>query len=1597
MHNRTFRLFISSTFGDFAAERLLLQNEVFPKLEQFCADRGVRFQAVDLRWGISSTARKHHETMRICLEEIRRSQELSPRPNFVALLGDRYGWEPIPARITVDDWQRLMGRLTPAQDRRSIRGAYEKEPDRNAEPPVYRIKQRTGDGRLDAQAATAEKQALKSLRIAVDRAGFSDAERVPYFSSATHQEIVLGALEPAGAAEHVHVYVRRLEHLPRDGSATAYMDWDKDAIAPVVGAQERILELEAQLRHQLPGHVHDLPACWTGQGPSQDHLAAFGETFYRHQVELIERELASLEAKPAWQARAEQHEKFAQARALNFSGRKALVRRMQAYLQRKGPVSPLIVQGGGGTGKSALLAHVSQLAAKTAGPGQSDRDRIISRFIGGVPGSESLPTLLDSLIEDISRTCACPIPEVDGDEASRPARQFKALLSKLPSERPLCLFLDALDQLADTGGAPDLRWLPEQLPPHVRLVISVREGTATSAALARLNAPVLDIPRMSAADGAAMLSAWLASSREARFNAGVEPATGRDLTPAQRSTVMKTFAKSRNPLWMKLAYEEARTWHSGAQPQPLPDSVDGMVHHLLHRLVHTERHPEVFTRRALAYIAASRFGLAEDELARALGQDADVREEFSRTEIKRGGNMQWAEASLLPPILWSRLRFDLDGYLTEAAVDGTIVLRFFHREFQEVLSRELLSSRVAPYIHGILAEVFRAAAPQSEDLYRQTDVGGKQNSAALRRVMEEPWQLTRAGRYEDAATLLTDFGFCMAKCAANRTDDLLLDLDTAQTAFPLHAELGTWSAFVLRSAHFLRRHAPGWSAHRILLQLAADEPAGSFPHVSMRSYEAAGWVSWPYPKTMALYGNREQPALMLDAQSLVMGAIQTAPNAMLSWEFNGSVALWNTQTGKARWHKTIHGEQVVGVLRLDEVRCVSWSRDGTLSIWSIHDGVVQVSADHRPRVQPLGVQGVCQVGINHLMSWSLDGCFRVWPIDSLRNPTAFAGPEGIQRCIAGGDGLMLLMGEDTVHLATDTSTGWSVETSVCTGALSIKAGQVLVWDSKSTTQLMEADASGRLDVVASIDVPCSAAVQRPDGSFLLRSGGELLLVAADLSVILARERAPDKHPAPLPLADGRVVMVSKSKLQIWNPADSQIETIDLDLDADVVRGIASGPAGEVAIYIGQHSYCRVIIVDALSGAKICEVQHSKWVNGVQFLGGSQIASWSAAADLRISSTVAASSPSKNSAEPSRGLLNAIALDRDRILLWGQNSEIRLWQPALGTSSGLHPPLINGADKVDASAPDHLLLWNEDRIQVRHKDSLELIAAIRPRKGFIAGACMTLDSRVLAWFENACEVRLWELNAPDQPLIVPLPDRACGARGLNDGRVVAWLANRRILVLNPGQNSPTLELNGASCETLGPDGTRLRLSFQMHDKSITKVLQAFDGTLWSWSQGESKLCHWDLLSGLLLESPSGCDDVLMLPHGWLARWHREDGVELRNLRTGKTMNLDRSGLSSLHRPTWEAFDSKQDQIVVRDRSRAFLLDGLGDESPDGPICHPIARVGASSIDLWAQAGPPQEAPSAALPWFGNSPGEMAGAWPDGQVLVAGTSVAVISVD
>src|SRR5262249_12708765 len=86
---RAVRVFVSSTFLDMQRERNILVRQMFPALRARFRARGVELLEVDLRWGITQEQAESGATLAICLSEIDRC-----RPNFIGLIGERYGWAP---------------------------------------------------------------------------------------------------------------------------------------------------------------------------------------------------------------------------------------------------------------------------------------------------------------------------------------------------------------------------------------------------------------------------------------------------------------------------------------------------------------------------------------------------------------------------------------------------------------------------------------------------------------------------------------------------------------------------------------------------------------------------------------------------------------------------------------------------------------------------------------------------------------------------------------------------------------------------------------------------------------------------------------------------------------------------------------------------------------------------------------------------------------------------------------------------------------------------------------------------------------------------------------------------------------------------------------------------------------------------------------------------------------------------------------------------------------------------------------------------------------------------------------------------------------
>lgn len=795
---QTFRVFVSSTFADLRAERDALQREVFPRLRELCTLGGARFQAIDLRWGVTEEAGLDQRTMAICLEEIDRCQRMTPKPNFVVLLGDRYGWRPLPREIPAGEHERVKtwaAEHGTSKDRERLARWYEL--DENAIDPVFFLRPRTEEFEDRTAWAGEERELHDLLMRTTDDLG--PHERLRYTLSATEQEIVRGSPKAAG---HMFSYLRQLQSsggaplasdLPAGDAAKDFLDLVETAAGFVLDetANDRIQELKERLRTDASNPHHDYTASWDGSGATMDRIGHLPSRLDAcldllvDQPDAVDELIAMIRSKytPADDAASEQkadglcidvwidlasvildemasaatvkpldreidaHRRFGLERIAFadeahaeefFVGRSEVLGSIRRYL-----LAPdrklLAVVGDPGSGKSSLLAKAVKDAREEGEkpPGAV----IVERYIGATPESSDIRALLSSVAQEIANQYERPVPEANDYQGV--VRELRRLLDEAPSaERPLWLVLDALDQLSSGQRAQELIWLPAAPPPHVAIVVSTLDGHDCHAALqAKRPEPQIEsLGNLSKDEGTRLLRSWLARA-------------GRN--PKQFDRVIERFmASDGSPLYLKLAFEEARRWRSEepAAHTDLSVGVDALIKNdVFTRLADKRRgHGSELVEGSLGLLAASRFGLAEDELLDLLSADTAVMAEF-------GASPSADKVDTLPVVVWSRLYLDLEPYLNERESEGVVVLGFFHRQLREAAENTYANVQTAPARHAALGTYFRRRSDPTGD--------GAWTGGYARGLGELPFHLTEAGeaRSQELFDTLTDFTFLERK------------------------------------------------------------------------------------------------------------------------------------------------------------------------------------------------------------------------------------------------------------------------------------------------------------------------------------------------------------------------------------------------------------------------------------------------------------------------------------------------------------------------------------------------------------------------------------------------------------------------------------------------------------------------------------------------------------------------------------------------------------------------------------------------------------------------------------------------------------------
>jgi WD40 repeat protein len=1278
-----FRVFISSTFSDLALERDALRQRVYPRLRKLCESHGVRFQAVDLRWGVSEQASLDQRTMTICLGEIARCQETTPRPNFLVLLGDRYGWQPLPETIPAHEIALLEPNLSPA-DQALFHAWYQR--DDNAVPPAYLLRPRAGRFEAyDVWAQQVEGPLHHALLQAAEAARLDEEARFKYWASATHQEIAAGALKVADAPAHVFCFFRSIRGLPRGDRAALYRDLDHGKVNRQ--AQRKLKRLKRQLKRTLPGNICRTTARWHTGELTTGHLDDLCQEVYERLAGVIQAELQRLERDEPLAQEIAAHAQFGADRRRHFSGREEALAAVDRYLE--GPARyPLLVTGEPGSGKTAFLAEAADRIRA-----RRPKAAAITRYLGATPTSRNGRLLLESLCRQIARL-------IGGDEPSIPSdyrelvHELQHLLDLADETHPLVLFIDALDQVSPAAGADELDWLPAVLPSYAHLIVSIASGPGQEELQEQLpSSHVLALRPLGSEDAATLLDRWLASRN-------------RTLQPAQRERLLSIAAANSLPLYLRLIADEAARWRSDDRIPELESDIVGLLTRLFGRLTSEAQHGRVLVARALGYLEASRNGLTEDELLDLLSVDQEVIEDFRRRSPESPASGR------LPVVVWSRLRFDLEPYLASQGADGTTTLTFYHpTTFGEAVRATFLPAAERTERHHALAAYFASMPHQ-----RPGQDGRPQ--PVLRKLAELPYQQASAGMWRDWRETLTDWQFLRTKVAATGPRSLVDDFEERADQVQDGGDLAPLRDAIEISAPVTALD-PNQLAGQLAGRLGQGEEALRRSLLTQIDSDLDG--PWLRPLLASLApGSGPLRRTLVGHQGAVRAAAATPDGRrIVSAGDDGTVRIWDLARGEERHFVSLPSERVNDLaIAPDGGTAVAALSGGTLSILDLRRNLISSSL----AAQDGPVQAVaCTPDGKRAVSGGADGRLRVWDLASGTCLSTMEGHANWVRALAvATDGRRVVSAsEDATLRVWDMNTGTLLRTMqghqdrVHAVALTPDASravsggadqQVILWDLETGKPIQVLGHHGDWIWTAAVSPDGQRAytgsVDRTVRVWDLATGREIHDLKGHTGTVWSLAVTPDGSRVVSASADGT--------LKVWDPTRDPAADSVLGHPGWEVLGVAIAPDGCWALSAGGDQVLNVW--DIASGKLRKQLAgHTGRVNAVALTpDGKRAVSASADCTLRVWDL--ASGRTVHTLQAHEGWVNDVAVTPDgrQAVSASHDQSLEIWDLETGRSLR---PLIGHTDDVTAVAitPDgehalsaawsgELLLWDLARGQ-----------------------------------------------------------------------------------------------------------------------------------------------------------------------------------------------------------------------------------------------------------------------------------------------------------
>lgn len=634
MINKTFRLFISSTFSDFVEERTILNNDIFPEIDAYCQEQGYNFQLIDLRWGVNNESALNQNTIAICLDEVRRCKSLSPKPNFLIMTGERYGWIPLPSHIKKGDFESLLS-YAGSEDNRVLRDWYIY--DENEIGGDYFLKTRSGQYTDDAVWSQIESKLRSILLECAGKGHFSEDKIRLLTSSATEQEIIEGLLGNDDVCNNAIALFR-----------TGYPEQDKD-LTSINNLKSRIIERMTQ--DQCENNIITLQF-------NDEYKKQFSASVIEILKRNIGKEIERLE-------NVKQSEDimtlpvYENNGASFFHAREDELDTLISYTNDK-TNTPLFIVGESGSGKTTLLfEYINRMPQK----------KMFWSFFGVDEDSYTLLDSLKRICSEIKRSFDITAP-MEMSYANISEVLYLTIYS-IPKDQETVIILDGLDMFYDIESIHESVF-PSGLPSNVKFIVSGADREIVDRFLDK-KFNVLSIERFSESESIDSFNSLMTERNRALNNKN------------QMDLLRPSFAQGLIPLHVKLLMEVCSGWHSIDVIEEFPQTVEEVALIYLSNMYTKYGHNKELFAYALALVSVSPYGITEEELQELLLSFPSVKQYFQSEDRYAYG------LTKLPFVVWSRLFYDLKGCLTLTRSNGSIVVKFVHHIFYRVFTKNFSS------------------------------------------------------------------------------------------------------------------------------------------------------------------------------------------------------------------------------------------------------------------------------------------------------------------------------------------------------------------------------------------------------------------------------------------------------------------------------------------------------------------------------------------------------------------------------------------------------------------------------------------------------------------------------------------------------------------------------------------------------------------------------------------------------------------------------------------------------------------------------------------------------------------------------------------